>query len=69
MGGRVARAGRCIALMSLLLLQQYTGGHAEALKLFHSGQDPADVGRPVVYYRHIGQARAEQIARFRPLEG
>lgn len=51
--------------LARILVQQYTGGHAEALKLFLSGQDPADVARLVVYYRHIGQARAEQIAQFR----
>ena len=51
--------------LARMLVQQYTSGHAEALKLFLSGQDPADVARLVVYYRYIGQARADLIARFR----
>ncbi|MGH8850954.1 MAG: murein hydrolase activator EnvC family protein [Casimicrobiaceae bacterium] len=53
-----ARLGRVLA-------QQYAGGRVEALKLFLSGRNPADVARLVVYYRSIGEARAELIARFR----
>ena len=48
-----------------MLVQQYTSGRGEALKLFLSGQDPADIARLVVYYRYIGQARAELITQFR----
>jgi septal ring factor EnvC (AmiA/AmiB activator) len=51
--------------LARMLVQQYTSGHAEALKLFLSGQDPADVARLVVYYRYIGRARADLIAQFR----
>lgn len=51
--------------LAQMLVQQYTGGQADALKLFLSGQNPADVARLLVYYRHIGQARAALIADFR----
>ncbi len=43
----------------------YMNGREERLKLLLSQQDPATLGRMMVYYSYFGTARAEQIASIR----
>jgi septal ring factor EnvC (AmiA/AmiB activator) len=47
-----------------LLRAAYASGRQERLKLLLNQEDPSSLGRGLVYYRYLNQARSEHIRRF-----